>query len=103
MAGGWMVMGMLRRGAAGLLAAAAMAAAGGACAAETPATLPPSAPMSYDDCLREIGATAGRLGVPPEVIEDRAGLHVVRFTTPAGRVVLGCSIDAGYLAVATRS
>jgi hypothetical protein len=83
-----------------LLALGAIAARGTA-AADAPPPLPASVAMSYGDCLREIGATAGRLGQVPEVVEDRPGLHVVRFTTPTGRIVLGCSADAGYLAVAT--
>jgi hypothetical protein len=85
-----------------LAAAWATTAPGAVGAADMSDALPASVNMSYDDCLRELGAAAGRIGAAPEIVEDRPGLHVVRFETPEGRIVLGCSADAGYLAVATR-
>ncbi len=62
----------------------------------------PSAPMTWTDCLREIGVATARLGVVPEVVEDAEGLHVVRFRTPDGILVIGCERGDPRPAIAFR-
>lgn len=63
---------------------------------------PSPGPMQWTDCLREIGVATGQFGMPPEVVEDNESLHVVRFMTEKGVVVIACVAEHARPVVARR-
>ena len=47
--------------------------------------------ISFEGCLQTIRETSGRLGVTPEVVVQTNILHIARFPTTTGSVLITCS------------